>query len=110
MECARYATVAAQFQLGMWVPLQQLPGCSLTGLHHGGCVLFARAHVGLLPRKREDLQITRMLLDRFGMWVNGVTEHSGMTQVDFKLMEWPAFGSNFPIKGLTDFGGMWSSW
>ncbi|GMH13896.1 hypothetical protein Nepgr_015737 [Nepenthes gracilis] len=33
-----------------------------------------------------------------------------MAQVGFKLMEWPAFGSNFPVNGLNGFGGMWSSW
>ncbi|GMH22807.1 hypothetical protein Nepgr_024650 [Nepenthes gracilis] len=42
--------------------------------------------------------------------VNGLTGHNGMAQVGFKLMEWPTFGSNFPVNGLTGFGGMWSSW
>ncbi|GMH22806.1 hypothetical protein Nepgr_024649 [Nepenthes gracilis] len=55
------------------------------------------------------LQNAGMLLDRFSMWGNGVTGYSGIAQVDFKLMKWPAFGSNFPVNGLTGCGGMWSS-
>ncbi|GMH19092.1 hypothetical protein Nepgr_020933 [Nepenthes gracilis] len=42
--------------------------------------------------------------------VNDLTGHSGMAQVGFKLMEWPDFGSNSLVNGLTGFGGMWSPW
>ncbi|GMH13399.1 hypothetical protein Nepgr_015240 [Nepenthes gracilis] len=51
-----------------------------------------------------------MLLDRFGMWNNGMTGINGMVLVGLKQLESPAFSSNFLVNGLTGVGGKWISW